>query len=182
MEKIMRSIVALLLLCSLHTSLQAQAPASAQKEEMKKLNFLVGDWKGEGWTMTPDGKRHTFTQTEKIQTKLGGFVLLIEGEGKGKLPGTDEEATLFEALAVVSYDEGKSRYRFVSHTSEGRFVEAEAKLIEGGLEWGFAIPQGGRIRFTLKLTDKGEWFEIGEFSRDEKNWLKFHEMTLQRVK
>jgi len=49
------------------------------------------------------------------------------------------------------------------------------------MEWGFQTPQGGRVRYTIKLTDQGDWFEIGEFSADEKNWRKFFEMTLQRV-
>lgn len=43
-------------------------------------------------------------------------------------------------------------------------------------------PQGGDIRFTITLTEKDEWHEAGEFSRDGKNWIEFFEMTLQRVK
>ncbi|HEV2844661.1 MAG TPA: hypothetical protein VG477_07435, partial [Thermoanaerobaculia bacterium] len=59
--------------------------------------------------------------------------------------------------------------------SEGRFVSG------GAWEWGFALPQGGRIRYTIKLTDKGEWYETGEYSPDEKTWHQFHEMTLRKV-
>ena len=31
------------------------------------------------------------------------------------------------------------------------------------------------------VNDKGEWFEIGEYSSDGEKWYQFFEMTLQRV-
>ena len=46
--------------------------------------------------------------------------------------------------------------------------------------WGFAVPQAGRVRFTITLTQAGEWWEIGEFSRDGATWAKFFEMTLKK--
>jgi hypothetical protein len=175
----MKTMLLLLMLFALSLSIpmQAQSSASTQREEMKKMNFLAGEWQGTGWIITPDGKRNEFTQTEKIQYKVDGLTLLIEGRGQNKSSGAD----VFEALAVISYDEKAKLYRFRSYTNEGRSGEAEAKLIPGGMEWGMKFP-GGQFRYTIKLTDKGEWFEIGEFSQDEKNWRKFHEMTLQRVK
>jgi hypothetical protein len=173
-----------LLLCALVLPLSAQAPASipAQREAMKKLDFLVGRWKGEGWVEKSSGQRVTFTQTENVQSKLDGTALLVEGRGTGKAPGQAAEAALFEAMAVISYDEQGKLYRFVSNTSEGRQGEFDLKPVEGGCEWGFRIPQGGRVRYTIKLNDNGQWHEIGEFSQDDKTWRKFHEMTLDRVR
>ena len=173
----MKPVFALALLCALHVPTLAQESTAVQKEAMKKMNFLAGDWKGEGWMTTPDGKRHAFRQTEKIQSKLGGLAILIEGEGKRK----EDDVLFFQSLAIINYDEKNKRYRFVSQTSQGPYAESEAKVIEGGMEWGFRTPQGGRVRYIIKLTEKGEWFEVGEFSSDEKNWRKFFEMTLQRV-
>jgi hypothetical protein len=39
---------------------------------------------------------------------------------------------------------------------------------------------GMRIRYTIRLDDKGRWFEIGERSTDGATWTKFFEMTLAR--
>jgi hypothetical protein len=177
----MKRITALALLCVLYVTASAQEPTATQKAEMSKLNFLVGNWKGEGWIVSPDGQRRTFRQTERIQSKLGGTAILIEGEGKSRVGDKGEEVTMFQSLAIINYDDRGKRYRFVSQTNQGYYMESEARVIEGGMEWGFRLPQGGRIRYTIKLTEKGEWFEIGEMTPDEKNWRKFHEMTLQRV-
>ena len=172
----MKMIVALLLLCLIALPLAAQMPSiQDQREAMKKLDFMVGQWKGEGWHERPPGPRVTFTQTENVQKKVDGLALLVEGKGTATV-GT------FEAMGVISYDDQARRYRFVTNTSEGRGGSFELKPTERGWEWGFAIPQGGgHVRYTMKITDDGKWYEIGEYSQDEKTWRKFHEMTLQRV-
>ena len=107
---------------------------------------------------------------------MDGLVLLIEGKGQDKPPGTGT----FDALAGVSFDEKSNSYPWRSYTSEGRTGDAEAKLIEGGLEWGMQFT-GGRFRYTIRVTDQTQWFEIGEFSTDGAIWRKFHEMTLRRA-
>jgi hypothetical protein len=172
----MRRRLAAVLLFVLPVPLFAQS-ATVQREEMKKLAFLVGEWKGSGWNVGPDGTRSEFTQTERIQYRVGDLVLLIEGRGQDPISGR----TVFEALAAVSYDEAARRYRFRAYTSDGRSGDADARLVDGGLEWGMQFP-GGRFRYTITMTPKGEWFEIGEFSQDGTTWRKFHEMTLQRAK
>src|SRR5262245_48026964 len=111
-----------MLLCIVPTFAFAQSPTTTQKEEMKKMNFLVGNWKGEGWLVTPDGKRHTFRQTERIQSKLGGLAISIDGEGKN----TEDDQIFFQALAIINYDEKNKRYRFISQTNLGTYAESEA--------------------------------------------------------
>jgi hypothetical protein len=178
----MKTLVPLPLLCLIALPLAAQTPSiAAQRQAIEKLDFMVGKWQGEGWIERPPGPRVTFTQTENVQKKIDGLVLLVEGKGVGKPAGGDGPASTFEAMGVISYDDQRQRYRFVTNTSEGRGGEFELKLTERGWEWGFSIPQGGRVRYTMKLTDDGQWYETGEFSQDEKTWRKFHEMTLKRM-
>ena len=65
----------------------AQASA-AHLEAMKKLSFLAGEWKGEGWTEFVPGQRRTSPIVENVQPRLGGAVLLVEGLGKKKVPAS----------------------------------------------------------------------------------------------
>jgi hypothetical protein len=174
----MKKILWMSLLCVSSIALLAQAPGAGQRVEMKKLDWLVGHWKGTGWMqMGPQGRKE-FTQTETIEGKLDGLVLVIEGQGKSKENG----ATIHGALAFVSYDEGAKVFRWRAFTAEGRQTDTEAKVGANTLAWEVEIPQRGRMRYTIKLTEKGEWFEVGEMTQDGQTWQKFFEMTLQKQK
>jgi hypothetical protein len=181
-EDAMMKTILLLLLLALPLCGSAQSPASSQLQEMKKLDFLIGEWKGEGWNEFVPGQRRTSPIIETAQSKLGGMILVVEGLGKAKVPGKQEEVVVHNALGVISYDANAKLYKVRTYTAEGRSVDAEAKFTDGGFQWAFQVPQGMSIRYTIRLTEKGEWFEKGEMSQDAKSWRQFHEMTLQRVK
>ena len=174
----MKKILCIALLSISSVALLAQDPASGQRAEMKKLDWLVGQWQGAGWMlMGPQGRRE-FTITETIQEKLDGLVLVIEGLGKSKEDGS----TVHTALAFVSYDEEAKTHRWRAFTAEGRQTDAVAKVGANTLEWGLEIPLRGRMRYTINVNEKGEWFEVGEMTPDGQTWQKFFEMTLQRQK
>ena len=178
----MKKITLLLLLLILPAPLAAQNPQSSQLQEMKKLEFLIGEWKGEGWAEFVPGQRRTSPAMERVQWKLGGMIMLVEGLGKTKVPGKQEEVVVHSALAIISYDAKAKLYRIKSYLADGRSTDAEAEFVAEGFQWRFQAPQGPSIRYTIKITDKGEWFERGEMSQDGKSWRQFHEMTLQPVK
>lgn len=177
----MKLIMSLLLLLALPASVFTQAGPPAQNQEMKKLDFLIGEWQGEGWTEFVQGQRRTAPITEKVQSKLGGTILLVEGMGKKKAEGGREEVVVHNALGVISYDAGAKLYRVRSYLADGRATDSEASFVEDGFQWRFKTPQGLSIKYTVKLTEKGEWFERGEMSQDGKTWRQFHEMTLRKV-
>src|SRR5713226_2784678 len=74
----MKMAIGLLWLLLFWLPLLAQTATSPQVEGMKKLDFLAGEWKGEGWISFGPGKPHTFTQTETIKAKLGGMKCSIK--------------------------------------------------------------------------------------------------------
>lgn len=159
---------------------QGPPPPTAQLAEMKKLDFLIGRWKGDGW-IEFGPQRRTFTETESVQAKQDGLLLLIEGLGKSKAAAGEPEKTAHEALAIVFYDLPTKSYRFHAYKA-GYFTDIDFKVAEKGFEWGFPEPRSGsKIRFVMKLNEAGQWFETGEISQDGKTWHKFFEMTLQRV-
>src|SRR5215212_1550598 len=90
----------------------AQVSTAAQRDAMKKIDFLGGEWKGEGWMEFTPGQRRSFRATEVAQRKLDGLLLTIEGLHRGQLGGKGEEVTVHNAFAAVSYDDKANRYRF----------------------------------------------------------------------
>lgn len=171
----MRTLSLLLLFVS--ASVYAQRPdvSATCKEEMKKLAYFAGDWKGEAVVRGPDGQR-TLQQTEHIEWKLDGLVLAIEGTGR------ENDAIVFQALAVVNYDVMEKQFKFKSFVKEGFSTNAYfTVLAENKFEWGFDIPSGGKSRYTIMLDpEKKTWYEKGEYSRDGAAWMSFIEMNLTK--
>ncbi len=159
---------------------EGKGPAAQQQEAMKKLNFLLGEWKGESWMEFVPGQKYASVGTETIQSKLGGLLLVVEGVHKRK--GDDKGEVVHGAYGVISYDEKAKRYRIQAYTHRGSYTEAEVKVGDGQLEWGFNIPKFGDVRYTITVNEKGQWFEIGEVSTDGKQWRRIFEMKLERVK
>jgi len=146
-----------------------------QRREMKKLEWWVGHWKGSGWIqMGPQG-RQEFTQTETIEAKLDGLVLVVEGMGKDKETG----ATVHTALGFASYDHHANKFRWHAFKPEGQ-IDTEAKVGTNTLEWSLQIPRRGQMHYTITRNEKGEWFEIGEMIQEDQTRRKFFEMTLQK--
>jgi hypothetical protein len=160
---------------------QAPQPPKGQVDAMRKLDFLVGQWKGEGWLEFVPGQRRPFKGTETVQKKLDGLLVTIDGLHRAPMGEKGEDTVVHNAFAIVSYEEKANRYRLQGFTTRGNHEDTEAKVTEGQLVWGMKIPQFGDVRYTIKLDDKGRWFEIGEVSKDGAAWRKFFEMTLQRI-
>src|SRR5947209_8725130 len=158
---------------------QPPQAADAQREAMKKLGFLVGQWKGESWTEPVPGRRFAAVGIETVDSKLGGLVLVIEGIHRRKAADGSAGPVVHNALAVISYDDAAKKYRFHGYTDRGNYADADVTVGDGRLTWAIRAPQAGEIRYTITLAPNGGWSEIGEMSADGKQWRKFFEMNLQ---
>lgn len=150
-------------------------------DEMRKLDWWLGEWSGPASIQMGPGKPQQVLQSERVQSKLGGRVIVVEGLGKRMMEDGSAGEVVHDALAVISYDEKAKQYVFDAWTARDGHVRA---WLEAGekqtAKWGFETPQGAKIRYSIQLTEAGEWSEIGEFSRDGTQWLKFFEMTLKK--
>lgn len=151
-------------------------------DEMRKLDWLVGEWKGEAVVLGGPGKGETALQTERVQSRQGGKILVVEGLGKKKLADGTAGEVVHDAFGVIWYDEQAKKYEFNAWTAQRGYVDAWFEVIDDATaRWGFDIPQGGKIRFTITRTEKGEWHEVGEFSPDGTRWFKSIEMKLTKL-
>jgi len=147
---------------------QTSETDSISKAKIKKLDFMIGNWKGAGWMMGRNGKSE-FEQTERIEFKLDSTAVLIEGKGisKGKI--------VHNALAILTYDKTNDNYIFRSYLPSGMNAEFKAEIIENKLYW---YPNDN-VRYIIWQNEKGQWYETGEYKR-ENAWSQFFEMTLDR--
>lgn len=167
-----------ILLSLLSVGLWGQAPpqgpnVAAQKEAMKKLEFLVGKWAGDASVRTPAGEKK-LRQTEVVEYRLDGSVILVEGTGRDAATGE----VVFQALATITYDDAAKVFRFRAHNG-GRYLDTELKVDGKAFEWGFS---GGpaKVRNVMRLGEGGEWVEHTEVTIGDRPPMRTVEFTVRK--
>ena len=166
-----------LLIALLITGFQLQAQVSVEdvKARINKLNSLVGEWEGTGWYQHGPNQRYDIKQTENVELRLNGTLLLVEGKGYVN------DSLAFNAIALFSYNPQKDNYKIESHLFDGKATVASGSFREdGSFQWGFSFPSG-QIKYVITF-DEDSWHETGEFSRDGEQWYKTFEMNLTKKK
>jgi len=168
---------ALLLLTCGSAFAQARAPQPAgapeQRAAIGELDMLDGRWVGPAVSTGPGGVKTEITQTERVGSMLGGSVKVIEGRGYDAAG-----ATVFNALAVVSYDAASGAYTMRSYAN-GHKGDYPFAVRPDGFSW--EMPAGpNTIRYTATVKD-GTWREVGEFIAPGQPPRPFFEMNLKRV-
>jgi hypothetical protein len=135
---------------------QAQPNVALQREAMKRLAFLVGQWQGDATVTLGPGGPIRLRQTEHVQFKLDGLLLLIEGTGRDAATG----AVSFNALATISFDEATKTYRFRAH-NDGRYLDTELVVGDRSFEWGYTAGPA-KITNKMSLDADGRWVEFTE--------------------
>jgi hypothetical protein len=150
-------------------------------QSIQDLHFLIGKWKGEGWRLMPDGEKTYLVQTEVVESKQNGDVLIIEGVGIDKESLRTKPRVVHNAFAIVYFNMEIRKVQIMAF-NRGRRIVTEPDIInDRSFQWGFILPEVGQFRYLIELTDFGEWHEIGEFSPDGQQWIQNLEITLTRV-
>lgn len=162
----------------LMSAAQAQAPNAAlldtQRQAMSKLAFLDGEWAGPAVSQERTGPLR-MTQTERSGTLLEGTVRLVEGRAydpAGK--------TLFNALAMISYDARAQKYLITSHAS-GYATTTELEVRADGFDWAVPAGPGRKMRFKAMIKD-GSWTETGELVLPNGSARRTFSMTVKRLR
>jgi hypothetical protein len=149
------AFAALLLVAALPCAARAQQNApqvAAEHAAMQKLDFLAGHWNGPITVHTGSGAVLHMTQTEHVQFKLSGLVMLVQGKST-----TADDKVMFNALATIAYDETTHSYHIRAY-NDGRYIDTELSVVPDGFSWGF--PAGPvHVMNTMHLTGNGEWKE-----------------------
>lgn len=158
-------------------SIGSQVPESDEGlEAMRRLQPMVGQWQGSGWMRRGPSEPHPFEGSERIESRLDGRVILIEGRHRDPESGE----VVHHAFATLSYDAERGEYLFRSYLATGQSGDYRGHWEDGAFVWGMEVPGRGEIRYTIRI-DGDRWDEIGEFSSDGESWNQFFAMNLERV-
>jgi hypothetical protein len=164
------------------TDSDAQTPTTlSRREAMQRFTPWLGEWRGGGWTIDATGRRTEFALVERVQPRVDGTVLLLEGHGTATGPGHTGETT-HDGLVVVYFDEHMGQYRWNGHEARSGTADVELRVFDGGVAW--TLPQPGtdaHVRITITF-DGNRWRETGQASGDGQTWATFMEVNLDRVR
>lgn len=153
--------LALAICFSVSSTFAAQGPAQQsiadQRAAMRKLSFLSGRWSGPATVVVGPGRTLHLTQTENVQYKLDGLVLLVEGQGSGA-----DGKPVFSALATIAYDDTSHSCRFRAY-NDGHYVDTVLSATADGFSWGFTAGPAHVVN-TMQLTANGQWHEVSQTS------------------
>ncbi len=108
----------------------------------------------------------------------GENALSIQGRHFSADDRTNQETLIHDAFAVVCWD--KDHYQFQSWLGSGHRGNFTGQLKNESFVWGYENQWQGKVRYTIRINDTGEWSEIGERSDDGKQWSQFFSMTLKK--
>lgn len=162
------------------------APEGAANERLgaHQVSSMLGEWRGRGWSMLPDGSRVEFDVVERVRWNLAGTALLVEGFGFSANPETGEREVGHDAFALIVWDEQKQAPTMHARRAGdpgGGFATYDIAwdADKGALVWQV---QPDRVRFIIVVAD-GVWTETGEYSPDGGGtWMRFLEMRLDAAR
>ena len=187
----MRVLTALILTLALAAPSLAQAQSNAppagayrgpdvvaQRAAMDRLAPLVGRWQGEAEVQWPHAMR--VHQAERVERDLDGLILRIRGTGHASAERAG--APVFQAAAIISFNERRGIYEVRSYTHEGYVTTADGEFLpDGSFRWSFVAGGPVRMRFTIAI-EGDAWRESGEISYDSgTTWARTVDLVLNRV-
>lgn len=158
------------------------AIASFAQSESNPLSFMIGEWKGNGWMMTPNGKQFT-SITENVTCKLGCSVLAVDGLGTKLDSLSNKLIEVHNAYGVISRDIHNGKWIMRAYR-KGEVTDTEIVFVtEKIIRWELSIPNnGGSMRFTTDFSEPNKWKGTGEYTKSGENWMKIMETELTKSK
>jgi Protein of unknown function (DUF1579) len=150
-------------------ALQAQMGPPTPAPELKKLDFMTGDWSGEG-TMSPGPGMPGGKWTMKTHAEwMEGNFFLVENSDMDLGPmGKAKE------VAYLGYDPDKKVYTYRAFSSMGEAEDSTGTVDGDTWTWNSTEHMGGQTmkgRFTMKVLSPTSYTMKFELSQDGTNWM-----------
>jgi hypothetical protein len=150
---------------------EASSTKSIERLAIEKLEFLVGNWAGEGVSYANNGSESEYYDTEDVWFDLQNSLLIIQARG------FRDNKQFYGLHTVIYFDKEKQKYVYNPYSSSGLsrsfYCDLKAKKLLCYLE-------DQSYRLTFQRTADGKWNEFGERLTDGA-WQKNFETILAPV-
>jgi hypothetical protein len=167
MRRTTMSLACLFVTILIAISAVAQMPMPKPAPELAKLDYLAGNWIGDGdmkpGPMGPGGK---ITSTDNAQWMDGKFFMVMHSKFKGAMG--DGSSTAF-----FGYNPDKKVYTYNEFNSMGQATYSEGTVNGDTWNWTSDEDMGGQKfkgRFTMKVLTPTSYTYKFEMSQDGTSW------------
>jgi hypothetical protein len=148
-------------------SLYAQVEMPAPAPELKKLDFLTGDWTAEGTAMAGSAGTSKWNMNTHAEWLEGNYFLVEHSHGDLGPAGKITE------LAVMGYDRDRKVYTYNVFSSAGQAESATGSIDGDTWTWLSDEHMNGTTfkgRYTMKVLSPTSYTMKFELSQDGVNW------------
>ena len=150
----------------------AQATSESEaKTAIERLDFLAGNWGGEGLSFAEDGTQTRYYDTEHVRFDLDNHLLLINAKGE-----RDGQLT-YQLHTVIYYDVEAQHYLYTPYSGRRAARSFNCDLNKQKL---ICLTEAKAFRLTFQRLADGRWNEFGERLIDDK-WRKTFETKLSEL-
>lgn len=130
----------------------AQTEKSEERTAIEKLDFLVGNWAGPGWSYDESGEASEYFDTEDVWYDAQKTLLIIQARG------FRNNSQFYGLHTVIYYDAEAGHYWYNPYTARG------ARRFKCTLDDQVftCLNEAEDYRLTFERLEGGEWSEVGK--------------------
>lgn len=161
----------------------AERAGDVERAALARMGFLVGDWEGEGWSLTPSGERSRFWVKEFYHYRGDTDLMDMEGRfGDILADGTRAPEREF-GLGFLYFDRASGEYRMWHYSSNGTVFTVPMAVDQDARSMSYTntSPRGTLYTFALEIGDDGVWVSRIHVQEPDGSWRQVGEFRMSRV-
>lgn len=158
-------------------------PGVVERAALARMDFLVGDWAGEGWAVRRSGERTRFWVEEAFHFRGDTDLMDMQGIFGDILDDGTRTPSSEYNLGILYFDRESGEYRMWHYSSSGEVfttpmvVDHAARSMHYTKEY----PGGTVGRFHLTVGTYGVWTSSFDILQEDGSWLQVMEFRMTRV-
>ena len=159
------------------------APGIVERTALARVDFLVGDWAGEGWAITRSGERTRFWVEEAFHYRGDKDLMDMQGIFGDILSDGSRTLSLEYNLGILYFDRESARYMMWHYSSSGEVFTVAMNVEHATREMHYIKEySGGRIgKFHLVVGADGVWTSRFDVLQADGSWRQVMEFRMERV-
>ena len=160
-----------------------QPPGAVERAALARMDFLAGDWAGEGWAVGRSGERTRFWVEEAFHFRGETDLMDMQGIFGDILEDGTRTPSLEYNLGILYFDREAGEYRMWHYSSSGEVFTTPMVVDHAARTMHYTKElSGDRVgRFHLVVGADGVWTSRFDIQQDDGSWLQVMEFRMTRV-